>query len=117
MTFNFKSLIYSSSACAGNIHGNMIFAIGKLNFVTQQFVFSAFPLRLTRSSLDYEMPLHTYKTYVKGILGLGGAGGGGGGLGNRVVKDIDAVQQLTNINRFTKSTVFIGICIRHQLYR
>ena len=46
------------------MHEDVTFVIGKLKFVSYQFVLGAFPLR-TRSPLDYEMSLHTYTTYVR----------------------------------------------------
>ena len=88
MTFNSKSIVYSSRACVLNMHENMAFVIGKLDFVPYKFGLGYFP--------------HTYTTYVKGIVGLGG-------LGSRVAKAKDAISQLTNINRFAKRTVSITI--------
>ena len=71
LTFNSKTFIYASVACECNMHENMTFVVGKLNLVSYQFVFRCPPPPLdTRSPLDYEMSLHTYTTYVKGILGL-----------------------------------------------
>ena len=57
---------------------NMMFVIGKLNFVSYQFIFRCVTPLDPRSPLEYKMLLHIYATYVKGILGLVG--------GNRVVK-------------------------------
>ena len=45
LTFDSKSLIYSTSACPCNKWENMTFAIGKLNFVSYQFILGALPLR------------------------------------------------------------------------
>ena len=81
------------------MHENMTFDIGKLNFVSHQFVFRCFPSLDSRSPLDIEMSLHTYTIYKKGMLGLGGGGGGQGCRSKR----------LTNINRFAKRTVFISL--------
>ena len=79
VTFNSKSLIYSSCAWVRNMHENKTFVIGMLNFVSSiKYIFKSFPPLDPRSPLDLEMFLHTYTTYVKGILGLGSWGGGGG---------------------------------------
>ena len=57
------------------MHENMAFVIGKLNFVSYQFVLRHFPHLDPRNPLDYEMSQHTSTTYVKAIVGLGeGAG-------------------------------------------
>ena len=53
------------------MHESITFFIGKLNFVSFQFVFRCVPPSDPRSPLDYIMSLHTY---TKGILDLGGGG-------------------------------------------
>ena len=60
------------------MHETMTFVIGKLIFVSYEFVFRCFPHFDSRRPLDYEMTLHTHTTYVKSTLGLG--------EGDRVVK-------------------------------
>ena len=47
------------------MYENKRFVIGKLNFVSYQFVLGAFPLE-PRNSLDFEMSQHTYTVCVKG---------------------------------------------------
>ena len=41
--FQFQNLIYFPNACVRKIYENVTFVIGKLNFVSYQFVLSAFP--------------------------------------------------------------------------
>ena len=58
-------IYYSSGACVRNMYENKRFVIGKLNFVSYQFVLGAFPLEPS-NSLDFEMSQHTYTVCVKG---------------------------------------------------
>ena len=52
----------------------MTFVIGKLNLChISLYLGVSLPLE-QRRPLEYEMSLHTYTTYIKGILSLGGGG-------------------------------------------
>ena len=76
------------------MHENMVFVIGKLNFISYQFVLGAFPLRPKKPFGQRNIDTYKHKIHKGPIGSCGGTG-------------LYKLKIPSNINHLAKSTVFI----------